>query len=168
MKDLNLNKFDESIFHLVGKQWMMITAGTTDNFNMMTANWGSFGFLWNVPVAFIFIRPQRYTFEFLEKNDFYTLTFFDKKHKNKLVYCGSHSGRDSDKLKETRLTPVETNLGNIYFKEARLMMECKKIYFDDLKPENFIDRLIHRNYPNEDYHRMYVGKIVGGLIKEDQ
>ncbi|MCB0804475.1 MAG: flavin reductase [Bacteroidales bacterium] len=164
--DLNLNKFDESVFHLIGKQWMLITAGTSDSFNSMTASWGGFGFLWNMPVAFIFIRPQRFTKEFVEKNDFFTLTFFEKKHKNKLTFSGSHSGRDYDKVKETGLNPVETNLGNIYFNEARLVFECKKLYFDDLKPDHFLDRLISRNYPNEDYHRMFVGKIVNGLIRE--
>ena len=160
--DLNLNKFDESVFHLIGKQWMLVTAGSLEKFNTMTASWGGFGFLWNIPVSFIFIRPQRYTREFIENSEYYTLTFFEKKHKNKLTFAGSHSGRDFDKIKETGLTPLETNLGNIYFEEARLVLECKKVYFNDLDPEHFIDRLINRNYPNKDYHRMYIGKIING------
>ena len=81
-KEISVNKIEENPFHLIGKQWMLITAGGPDSFNTMTAAWGGFGYLWNLPVTSIFIRPQRYTFEFTEKNDFYTLSFFEKKHKN--------------------------------------------------------------------------------------
>lgn len=83
-----------------------------------------------------------------------------------LSYCGSHSGETVDKIKETGLLPFETKLGNITFEQARLVLECQKIYFEDIHPENFIDRLIHRNYPKKDYHRMYIGKIVNVYSKE--
>jgi flavin reductase (DIM6/NTAB) family NADH-FMN oxidoreductase RutF len=166
-KDITVNKINENAFHLIGKQWMLITAGSINSFNTMTAAWGGFGFLWNFPVVYIFIRPQRHTFKFVEDNPFFTLTFFEKEHKNILTYCGSHSGKDYNKIKETGLIPLETNMGNIYFEQARLVLECKKVYFDDIKPELFEDRLIQRNYPNKDYHRMYIGKVVNCLAKTE-
>jgi len=166
-KDISVNKISENAFHLIGKQWMLITAGQMNSFNTMTAAWGGFGFLWNFPVVYIFIRPQRHTFKFVEENPFFTLTFFEKEHKNILTYCGSHSGKDHNKVQETGLIPLETNMGNIYFEQARLVIECKKVYFDDIKPELFEDRLIQRNYPNKDYHRMYIGKVVNCLAKSE-
>lgn len=166
-KDFSINKITDNTFQLIGKQWMLITAGNEDSYNTMTASWGGFGYLWNFPVAYIFVRPQRHTYQFVENNSFFTLSFFDKEHKNKLTYCGSHSGKDYDKAKETGLIATQTSLGNIYFEQARLVMECKKVYVDDINPELFQDRLIQRNYPNKDYHRMYIAKIVNCLVKDD-
>jgi len=166
-QEISASKIQDNPFHLIGKQWMLITAGDKQHFNTMTAAWGSFGYLWNLPVTHIFVRPQRYTFDFVEKNDFYTLSFFEKSHKNILTYCGSHSGRDYNKVKETGLIPIETNLGNVYFDQARLVVECKKIYFQDIDPDHFVDRLIRRNYPNKDYHRMYIGKVIKCYVKEN-
>lgn len=165
-KEISAHSINENIFDLIGKQWMLITAGNAESNNTMTAAWGGFGYLWNLPVTFIYIRPQRHTYKFVDSNPYYTLSFFEHKHKNILTYCGSHSGKDYDKIKESGLSPMETDLGNIYFEQARLVLECKKIYFDDIKPENFEDRLIQRNYPNKDYHRMYIGKVVKCYEKE--
>jgi flavin reductase (DIM6/NTAB) family NADH-FMN oxidoreductase RutF len=145
---------------------MLITAGNKLNFNTMTAAWGGFGFLWNVPVTYIFIRPHRHTFSFTEENQFYTLNFLEKRHKNILTYCGTHSGKNVDKIKESGLVPLETNRGNIYFEQAKLVIECSKLYFDDIRPGNFLDKLIDKNYPKKDYHRMYIGKVVKCLIKD--
>ncbi|MCD4732366.1 MAG: flavin reductase [Bacteroidales bacterium] len=166
-KEISSYKIPENAIDLIGKQWMLITAGKMDSFNTMTAAWGGFGFLWNVPVTYIFIRPQRFTFEFVEKNDDYTLCFFEKKYKNILSYCGTHSGKDVDKVKDTGLVVNQTDSGNIYFEQAKLVLECRKLYHDDLKPENFNDRLINRNYPNKDYHRMYIGKVIKCWVKDE-
>jgi flavin reductase (DIM6/NTAB) family NADH-FMN oxidoreductase RutF len=167
-KEISVNKIEENPFHLIGKQWMLITSGNAESFNTMTAAWGGFGYLWNLPVTTIFIRPQRHTFDYTEKNEFYTLCFFEKKHKNILTYCGTHSGKDHDKIKDTGLIVRETDLGNIYYEQARLVLECKKIYFDDIRPEHFVDRLIQRNYPKKDYHRMYIGKVIKCLENEKE
>ena len=166
LKKISCKKIDENVFDLIGKQWMLITFGNKNKFNTMTASWGSLGYLWNTRISTIFIRPQRYTYELAEKFDNYTLSFFDKKYKNFLTYCGSHSGRDVDKIKNTGLIPVESELGNIYFEQAKLVIECKKIYYDDINPEHFIDKLLKRNYPNKDYHRMYIGKILNCFAQE--
>jgi flavin reductase (DIM6/NTAB) family NADH-FMN oxidoreductase RutF len=163
-REISPFEIGENAIDLIGEQWMLVTAGKKDSFNTMTAAWGGFGFLWNMPVAYIFIRPQRYTYQFTEKDDFFTLCFFDTAYRNALTYCGSHSGKDVDKIKETGLIPKTTLNDNIYFEQAKLVIECEKIYFDDIKPEHFIDSSIDKYYPGKDYHRMYIGKIMQCLV----
>jgi flavin reductase (DIM6/NTAB) family NADH-FMN oxidoreductase RutF len=144
---------------------MLITAGDKDHFNTMTAAWGGLGFLWKKPAATIFIRPQRYTYEFVEKYEDFTLSFFDKKYLDVLKICGTKSGRDIDKMKETGLNPLFTAAGNVYFEEASLVIECRKVYFDDIDPERFLDPSLNKLYPVGDYHRMYIGFITSCWIK---
>ncbi len=159
-KELNPNDFNENVIRLIGKEWMLITAGTTDDVNMMTAAWGGLGYLWNMPVAFIFVRPQRYTFEFTEKYPNFSLSFFEKEHREILNFCGKYSGRDFDKIKETGLTAIESAEGNILYEQAKLNIECTKLYADDIKESKFIlHALDHKIYPQKDYHRFYIGKI---------
>lgn len=155
----------ESTFKLIGSDWMLITAGSIESFNTMTASWGGLGVLWDKNVCYCFIRPQRYTYEFMEKADFFTLSFFEEKYRDMLDFCGSHSGRDTDKVKETGITPVDGKLSTVYFSEARLVFTCRKIYFQDLVPDHFLDQSIQKNYPKKDYHRMYIGEIVSCLKK---
>jgi flavin reductase (DIM6/NTAB) family NADH-FMN oxidoreductase RutF len=152
--------------NLIGNEWMLITAGTKGDFNTMTAAWGGIGFLWRLPVTYIFVRPQRYTYHFTEKYDAFTLSFFDKKYKDILTYCGIKSGRDVDKIKETGLKPLETSNGNIYFQQSKLVIECRKLYYDDINPEKFIDQKVAKVYPEKDYHRMYICEIISCLIKK--
>ena len=159
-KTVKPEELDSNVFSLIGSIWMLVTAGNKESFNMMTASWGGLGVLWNKNVSFIFIRPCRYTYQFIEKSDTYTLSFFDPKYKDILNICGTKSGRDCDKVEETGITPAETANGSIYFKEARLVLECKKIYFQDLISDHFLDPGIMKNYPEKDYHRMYVGEII--------
>lgn len=160
--DLDPYDINENTFNLLDKKWMLITAGTPEHFNTMTASWGEFGVLWNKSIVTTVIRPQRYTYKFVEDNPSFNISFFDKKYKPALNFCGSKSGRDYDKVKETGLTPVITPKGNITFQEAYLTIDCTKLYADDLKPERFIDNaLIEKNYPAKDFHRFYIGEIVG-------
>ena len=161
-----VNKIQENVFDLIGEQWMLITAGNEDKFNTMTASWGGLGFLWNAPVAYIFIRPQRFTYQFVEASDYFTLCFFEPEHKKILSYCGSHSGKDEDKIKACGLIPAVTSKGNIYFEQAKLVLECRKLYHGDIDPSNFADENIQRNYPLRDYHRMYIGKVINCMIKK--
>jgi flavin reductase (DIM6/NTAB) family NADH-FMN oxidoreductase RutF len=156
-------EIEDNPFKLIGAEWMLVTAGNKESFNMMTASWGGFGVLWSKNVCFIFIRPTRYTYGFIEKSDTYTLSFFDPKYKSVLNLCGTKSGRECDKVKETGISPAETKSGSIYFMEARLVIECRKIYCQDLEPANFLDPEIASNYPEKDYHRMYVGEIISGF-----
>jgi len=155
----------ENSFKLIGKDWMLITAGDEKNYNTMTASWGGVGVLWNESVAFMFIRPQRYTFEFAEQNGLFTLSFFDEQYRSALRFCGANSGRDCNKAEKTGLTPVHED-GLTYFAEAKLVLVCEKLYAQDLTAESFIDKsIIDKHYPNNDFHRMYVGKIVKCLKK---
>lgn len=154
----------DSFFKLLSKDWMLICAGNKDSYNMMTASWGNFGILWNKPVAVCYIRPQRYTYQFAEKHSSYTLNFFPEKFKHILDLCGSRSGRDINKMNIEGLNAVETPLKNIIFNEAKLAIECSKIYCDDIKPENFIDSSIEKLYLTNDYHRFYIGEIINTWI----
>lgn len=156
--ETDLNRIDESVFKLIGSDWMLITSGTKDSYNTMTASWGGMGVLWNKPVSYIFVRPQRYTYEFLERNKAYSLSFFDEKYRKALTLCGSKSGRDIDKVKEAGLTPVTSEKGIVHFAEAKLVLECSKLYYQDIDPANFLDPSINSMY-NNDYHRMYIGEI---------
>ncbi|MDA8098383.1 MAG: flavin reductase family protein [Nitrospiraceae bacterium] len=146
-------------FTLIGKDWMLITAGTQEKFNTMTASWGGLGVLWERKVVFCFVRPTRYTYEFMERGDRFTLSFFGERHRKALQFCGSHSGRNTDKMQGAGLTPFDDN-GFISFQEARLVLACRKVYFQDILPQQFLDPSIENMYPQKDYHRMYAGEIV--------
>ncbi len=150
----------KNFIQLIGNEWMLITSGPMENFNTMTASWGAMGVLWHKPVAIIFIRPQRHTYEFVEKNTEFTLTFFPGEHKEKLKYCGTHSGRDTDKIKNTGLVPVITERGNVIFEQAKLAIECKKIFYTDIKPGNILYDEFIDLYPTKDFHRIFVGEIL--------
>lgn len=162
MKRLEIKELSENFFETIGKEWMLVTAGNKNQFNTMTASWGGIGWLWNKPVVFVFVRPERYTFEFTEKNDCFTLAFLGNEHRDIYNFCGSHSGRDTDKVSATGLTPLCTELGNITFEQARLTLECKKLYAQGLSPEAFIDPLLIERWYNEHggMHKMYVAEIV--------
>lgn len=164
-KEIKPENLDENIFDLIGRQWMLVTAGNLKELNTMTASWGGAGVLWSKPVAFSFIRPQRYTYEFIEKSDYYTLSFYDEKYRDALRYCGSHSGRNVDKVKETGLTPIECG-ETVAFDEAKLIFVCRKLYHQDLELDGFNDKDIANDYNKDDLHRIYVGEIVKVLDKE--
>ncbi len=149
----------DNAFKLIGKDSMLVTAGEAASFNTMTASWGGLGVLWGKNVCFSVIRPTRYTYAFLERSAMYTLSFLEPKHKDILTFCGTKSGRDVDKVKETGLTPVLDD-GPVYFAEARLVFQCRKLYYQDMLPGNFLDPDIEGFYPQKDYHRWYVGEIV--------
>ncbi|HEY6011393.1 MAG TPA: flavin reductase family protein [Nitrospirota bacterium] len=164
-KTIKPEQLSDNPFKLIGKDWMLITGGAPDKFNTMTASWGGLGVLWERKVAFCFIRPTRYTYEFVERSENFTLSFFEERHRKAMTFIGTHSGRDTDKIRETGLTPVKEN-GFIYFKEARLVLACRKLYFQDISPERFLDPAINDMYSQKDYHRMYVGEIVKCLVKD--
>jgi flavin reductase (DIM6/NTAB) family NADH-FMN oxidoreductase RutF len=151
----------ESPARLIGENWMLITAGCTGKFNTMTASWGTMGHLWNKDVAIVFVRPQRYTYEFMERGDYFTLSFFRENYRDALTVLGTKSGRDGDKVKEVGFTPLETPIGAMSFSEAYMIIECKKIYSDFFKPEFFIDAEIpEKIYPRQDFHKIYIGEII--------
>ncbi len=159
MKKINPDEINENIFKLIGKDWFLLTAGNIESYNTMTASWGGMGVLWNKKVVFCFVRPVRYTYDFMENTSGFTLCFFDEEYRDALNFCGKYSGRDVDKAKQTNLIPQKMENGKVYFEQAKLILECKKIYTSDLNPDSFLAKEIHSSYPQKDYHRMYIGEI---------
>ena len=172
MKQIEVSRLTENFFESIGKEWMIVCAGDEAHYNMMTASWGGIGWLWNKPVAFVFIRPERYTFEFSEKCGFMTLSFLGNSAEARKIYnfCGSQSGRNVNKTVESGLVPVPMEDGKcVAFEQARLTLVGKKLYADDLKPENFTDpSLIDKWYGTHGgYHKMYVVEITGAFVEGD-
>ena len=123
--------------------------------------------MWNHPVAVAVIRPQRFTYEFTEREDKLTLSFLGEEYRKALTYCGTHSGRDEDKIANAGLSVAFTESDTPAIAQARLVLECKKLYVSDLKAENFLDQtIIERWYPEKDFHRAYVLQILKAYIKE--
>jgi flavin reductase (DIM6/NTAB) family NADH-FMN oxidoreductase RutF len=145
------------------RQWLLLAAGDFQkhDFNCMTVGWGSFGVMWGRPFAMVVVRPTRHTWNLMERSDSFTLSAYSEEHRQQLSYCGSHSGRDGDKAKACGLTAcASTRVASPSFDEAELLIECAKIYRDDLDPQRFLDPSIEGNYPKKDYHRVYFGQIV--------
>ena len=159
LERIDVKTLDQNVCSLIGDQWMLITAGTPERCNTMTASWGGLGVLWGTNVATCYIRPQRYTREFVEREAYFTLAFFGEEHRKALALCGARSGRDIDKVKETGLTPLFDQPAP-YFEQARLVLICRKLYTHDLDPAAFLDPAIAGSYKDGDYHRMFVGEIV--------
>lgn len=146
-------------FKIFNNGWALVTAGTKDDFNTMTVSWGSLGTLWNKPIATVYIKPCRYTYKYLEKEDYFTVSFYDEKYRDDLMILGTKSKRDTDKLALTKLTPDYLEKG-ITFKEAKCTLVLKKIYYDDLKPDRIPKEYIERYYKEEAPHRLYIGEVI--------
>lgn len=163
---IKLEEIEMNPFTAINKGWMLITAGNENLYNTMTASWGSLGELWGYYTGTIHVRPQRYTKKFVDENEYYSLSFFTEKYRSALSFCGSKSGRDYDKAKECGLTPVFTSEAP-YFQEASLVFICKKLYKQDMTPENFLDAsIIEKVYPNADFHTNYIGGIVDAFMQK--
>ena len=166
MKTTDIRAIKESATVLFDERWALITAGNKESFNTMTASWGGIGELWSKDVCFIFIRPQRFTYEFTEREDYFTVSFLPEEYRKALTFCGRNSGRDCDKAKQAGLTAVELEK-SMGFEESEITVLCRKLYYQDIKPEGFVDEKIDSEcYAAKDYHRMYVGEIVKVFIKE--
>jgi flavin reductase (DIM6/NTAB) family NADH-FMN oxidoreductase RutF len=160
-KPFNIKSLDRNLFSMLDDDWMLITAGKFGSFNTMTASWGGFGILWNKPVAFVFIRPQRYTLGFIENQEYFTLSFFREEYREILKICGSVSGRDTDKVASTGLVPFETACKGVSFQQASLYLECRKLYRDQIKPDGFfIKEVDKKNYKDNDHHFMFIAEII--------
>ena len=157
----------ENLISLIKDDWMLVTAGDKESFNTMTANWGGMGFLWNKPVAFIFIRPERYTHDFLEENDRLTLSFYAEDYREALRICGTKSGRDINKVEATGLTPVALESGTMTFSEARLTLDCHKLFKAPMQASDFIDKKILNTWygAKGGLHDMYIVEIDDVYIK---
>lgn len=161
LKKVDVNSLNPNVFASIGKQWMLVTAGDKNQCNTMTASWGGLGIMWGNPAATVYIRPQRYTKQFIDAQSCFTLSFLPEQYRKALAYCGSHCGKDVDKWAETGLTPVFTESGVPYVAEAELVLVVRKQFCQRMAPEHFIDTEAREKwYPNEDYHDLYIGEIV--------
>ena len=152
--------YQSRIFQVIDKQWMLVTAQKPDGkVNTMTASWGGMGTLWNKPVVMVFIRPQRYTLEFIEASERFTLSFLNDSHRKALALLGSKSGRDGDKIAEAGLHVMDMD-GVPAFTEAETVFVCRKLYRQQMEPGAFIDAKIDAEcYPDGDYHWVYVAEV---------
>jgi flavin reductase (DIM6/NTAB) family NADH-FMN oxidoreductase RutF len=142
-------------------QWLLLTAGTMENCNMMTVAWGSIGCMWNRPFVQIVVRPQRYTLEYLEQADSFTLCGFPDEYRHDLRHLGTVSGRNTDKLAGTSLTlKPSVSVASPSYYQASLILECRKMYAQNMDPAGFVIDLHQRVYPEKDYHRIYFGEIL--------
>ncbi len=163
-KSISLSELSVNPFEAIGNQWMLITAGGSEGCNTMTASWGGLGVLWNKNVATCYIRPQRYTMEFVDSSDYFSLCFFPAEYRKALALCGRVSGRDCDKIVDTGLTVVEGGKAP-YFAEAELVLICRKLHRQRLDPAGFIDPEIEKHY-SDDYHYVFIGEIEDCLVAE--
>ena len=157
-----VGEFNIPIFRAWNDQWYLLTAGENrpGKFNAMTVSWGSFGVIWNKPFAMVVVRPQRHTRTFIDACDSFTLSAFPEQYRKALSLCGSTSGRDTDKIKEAGLTPIASGAVSAPgYEEAELVVECRKVYFGDIDPANFLADYIAPLY-QQDYHRMYFGEVL--------
>ena len=168
-KEIKVEQIQENLAEMISKRWMLISAGNKDKFNTMTASWGFMGYYTNKFCAVVLIRPERYTYEFIEKEENFTLSFFPEQYRKALSLLGTKSGRDGDKISEAGLKPQFTKAGNPTFEEAYLVIECRKIYSSMMQPEGFIDKTIldkwYDSNKNGGIHKMFIAEITNVLSK---
>ena len=165
MKEIDIRQLKESAVKMISDDWALLSAGNENKWNTMTVSWGGIGEIWGKDATFVFVRPQRYTKEFIDKDGKFTLSFFDGEMKKEMGICGKFSGRDTDKISMADINPVFDN-DSVYVDKAHYVLFCKVMYADYIKPENFIDKSNDEKwYPQKDYHKVYVAEIEKVLKK---
>lgn len=161
-----LNELAIDPFQTIGKDWFLLTGGTPKDFNTMTCSWGAMGEIWNVPSVTAYVRTTRYTYDYLENGNIFTISVFPEEYRKALAFCGSHSGRDTNKVKETGLTPVTLD-GAPAFADAKLVLVCEKVYAQMMDASDFTDKtLVDKFYGKDAMHKMYIGKILSAYVQE--
>lgn len=158
-KETSLSELSFNPFSLIGKGWFLVSAGSSDKFNTMTASWGGMGVMWSEEVFTTVVRPCRFTYEFVESAEYFTVCFFDEQYRRALEICGSRSGRSCDKVKESGLTAVFED-GQPIFEQARLVFICKKLYAQPMDEKFVTDESVKKWYTGEPYHKAFTGKIL--------
>ncbi len=153
-------------FRTIGSEWFLLTAGAPDAYNTMTASWGAMGVIWGGPAMTAVVRTSRHTFGYMEENDTFTVSVFPEEYRAALQFCGSKSGRDYDKAKETGLTPVAID-GTTAFAEAKLVLVCEKMYAQMMGEEHFTQpEIAEKWYGTDPMHKMYIGRIKAAYVQE--
>ncbi|MCQ2463042.1 MAG: flavin reductase family protein [Clostridia bacterium] len=163
-KEIDAKQIKENPVSMFDSRWALITAGNEEKCNTMTASWGALGELWNNDVCIVFIRKSRYTKEFVDAAEKFTVSILPEEYRSALALCGKESGRDCDKFKKAGLTPLFVD-GTAAVNEADTVFVCKKLSATDILPDSFLDPSVSACYPSDDYHTMYVGKIEKVLVK---
>ena len=169
MKEIGIRELNINMYSMFADKWPLLTSGNKkDGYITMTISWGLAGSIWghNMTTVIVYVRPQRYTKEFMDKNEYFTLSVLGENYKKEVAYLGSHSGKDEDKIAKTGLH-VEFIDNTSYIKESDIVIVCRKIYQDSLKEECFKDYdVMNSAYPKRDFHDLYVGEIVKVLFKD--
>lgn len=164
--EVSIEDFEFNPFTLFAKEWALVTARKGEAVNTMTIGYGKLGTLWNRSVVTVYSRPQRYTTEFLNESDYFSVTVLPEGYKKQLVYLGNVSGKDEDKIAKSGLT-VEYKDGIPYFKEAKLVIFAKKIYQTDIQENEILDKdIVTSRYQDKDFHRIYVGQVISIYAEE--
>lgn len=164
-KQITPESIPGNIIKMLSQDWMLVTAGNDSEFNMMTASWGGLGYMFGKPASFCFINPTRHTYPLMEKYETYTLTFYTEAYREVLQYCGSNSGRDKDKVKESGLTPITTPSGSKAFAEAWMIVECRKLVSQSLSQESITNEEVRKEWIGKQVNKMFVGEIINVWIK---
>ena len=159
-----LKNIDLALCERLRDEFALLGAVKDDgSFNFMTVSWGGFGILWGKEVCFVFVRPERHTYEFCEESESFSLSFFDSERKGDLIFCGRNSGKDVDKVKACNFETKITN-GVLRFADARLTLVLRKLYAQDLEKACFIDTSLLKNYESAGFHRMYVCEVLDAKL----
>lgn len=158
MKKIKFKDYQENFSYYIAKDAALLTAGTLNSFNTMTIGWAHIGIIWGKETVTVYVRPSRYTYKFMEENDFFTVSFYDSSYKKALDILGTKSGRDSDKVKEVGFHPIELN-NSVSFSEARVSFVLKKIFHQDLDATLISEDIKKRYYGDNSFHRVYIGEI---------
>ena len=166
-KKVQLSELTFNPFNLIGSGWMLLTGGSMEKFNTMTASWGQLGVLWNKNVLTCYIRPNRYTFEFVDNGEYFTASFLGEQYRNALKFCGANSGRDCDKAKEAGITPTEFD-GCVGFGEADMVFVCRKLYSYEMNADSFEvnDGSCEKFYAADPFHKAFIAEITAVYVKE--
>lgn len=163
MREITTSEIAGNLFDRIDREWFLLAARDGDKVNMMTCSWGTVGELWGKRVVIAYVRKTRHTFPLMEKDGCFTVNFFGGEQRDALGFCGSRSGRDVDKVRETGLTPIKCADAEDapYFAEADTVLVCRKLYSDFIRPECFADPALDAaNYGAGDYHKFYIGEIL--------
>jgi flavin reductase (DIM6/NTAB) family NADH-FMN oxidoreductase RutF len=162
-RPIDIKNLNVTVYNFFELKWLLLSSGDqpAGKYNAMTISWGGLGVMWNRLFAQVVVRPVRYTYEFMERYDSFTVCAFPKEYHAALSLLGTKSGRDGDKIAEAGITPIAAAcVAAPAYAEAELVIECRKIYWQDLDPAHFLDPAIAGNYPLKDYHRIYYGEVV--------
>ncbi|MGI6466831.1 MAG: flavin reductase [Sphaerochaetaceae bacterium] len=165
-EQVDLSTLELNPFTTIGEDKFLITAGNVDQYNTMTAGWGFFGTMWNKSAFGIVVRPSRYTYEFLQNSNHFTVSFFSAEYSETLKYLGQNSGRDKDKISMTNLSPTSVGDKYITFEEANMVLCCKKASMSPIEPEHFLLDEINEHYEQGDYHTLFIGFVQRLLVQE--